>query len=175
MGRQKKIGDKVFVTISEWLLKPSLPLIIVTTPDKEKRISDFDRTQGKIFDIFIDRHVGETREANILFYQYLFDKFRKSAKKDMKTYIITSAYCNVSLYLAAHKAAGLYYPSVPFKGQGMNFCINKQFVTKDKIELLNVAKNEFVIAENEIGKYNFLEKEFKEAKELDWITEKIIW
>ncbi|MBS1559340.1 MAG: hypothetical protein JST69_11515 [Bacteroidetes bacterium] len=170
-----KIGDKVYVTISEWRLRPSLPLIIVTTPDQEKRISEFDKTHGKIFDTFMDDHKGETKEANKLFYQYLFEKFRKPAKKDIKTYIITSAYCNVSLYLAGEKAAGIYYPSVPFNGQGMNFCINKQHVTKENFDLMNVARNEFLVEENEIGKYGFVETELKKSKGLDLESMTIKW
>ncbi|HMX00861.1 MAG TPA: hypothetical protein PKL56_15945 [Cyclobacteriaceae bacterium] len=171
----KKVGDKVCVTISEWLLKSSLPFIIVTSPDKEKRASKFDQIHGKIIDTFIDRHTGETREANIIFYRYLFEKFRKSAKKDLKTYIITSAYCNVSLHLAGDKASGVYYPSIPFKEQGVNFCINSKFVTKEHLELVSVARNEFMVEENEIGKFNFQETEFRQSKGLDLIGGTIKW
>jgi hypothetical protein len=171
----KKIGDKVYVTISEWLLKASLPFIIVTSPDKEKRDSKFDQIHGKVFDTFIDRHTGETREANIVFYRYLFEKFRKPAKKDLKTYLITSAYCNVSLYLAGDKASGVYYPSVPFKEQGVNFCINRQFVTNENLQLISVARNVFTVEGNEIGKFNFLETEFRQSKKVSLLGGTIKW
>lgn len=171
----KKIGDKVYVTVSEWLLKCSLPFIIVTSPDKENRTSRFDQIHGKVFDTFIDQHTGETREANIIFYRYLFEKFRKSAKKDLKTYIITSAYCNVSLHLAGEKAAGVYYPSVPFKEQGVNFCINRHYVEKGSLDLVSAARNEFTVEKNEIGKFNFLETEFRQSKELNFVNGTIKW
>jgi hypothetical protein len=166
----KKLGEKVLVTISEWELKTTLPMIIVTTPEKEKRKSEFDKTHGEIFDTFIDRYEGETKEANVLFYKYLFEKFRSPAKRDLKTYIITSAYCNLSLFRAAESninVTGIFYPSVPFNGQGTNFCINQQFVVKENIELMSVSRNEFLIEENEDGKYNFQETEFRESKKID--------
>ena len=38
-------GDKVYVTIGRWQLKKPLVGIIITTPDKQNRISEYDQEQ----------------------------------------------------------------------------------------------------------------------------------
>ena len=171
----KNFGEKIYVTIGRWELKKELRTIIVTTPDKENRISEFDKYHGEAMETFIGNCEPEIREATTIFYRYLFDKFRKPAKHDPKTYIITTAYCNLALTHSMSKADGIYYPSVPFSGQGVNFAINADFVTLENIELTNVIRNEMSISENENKKHSFTETAISEATKFDTTNNLIIW
>lgn len=171
----KEFGDKIYVTIGKWRLKRAMTVIIVTTPDSDKRISDFDIQHGAALESFIEDTKPEIREATIILYRYLFDKFSKSAKKDPKTYIITTAYCNLALSHADGKADGFYYPSVPFGGQGVNFAINAGFMEGHNMELTNVLRNEFNVDRNESGKHSFTESDKIEAKNVDMSKNAIGW
>jgi hypothetical protein len=152
-----KIGDKVYVTIGRWQLKKSLTGIIVTTPDAEDRVSEFDKEHGSVMETFLEQSKTEIREATKMFYRFLFEKFRKSSKNDLKTYIITTAYCNVALAHSEGKADGIYYPSVPFDGQGINLAINSEYFQANNLDLTHILRNELTISENENGKYQFTE------------------
>ncbi|MCK0157979.1 RES domain-containing protein [Cellulophaga sp. F20128] len=171
----KVYGDKVYVTIGRWQLKIPLTGIIVTTPDKEHRISEFDKEHGVVMESFIQQSDPEIREATILFYRFLFDKFRKSAKNDRKTYIITTAYCNVALAHSEGKADGIYYPSVPFGGQGINFAINFDYVSKNNLELTHILRNELTVSKNDNGKHEFTETGKVEALGFDIENNQINW
>jgi hypothetical protein len=172
---ETKFGDKIYVTIGRWILKKPLPSLIISSPDQAARLSDFDKEHGQSLDYFINQFSGEFKEAVIIFYRFLFEKFRKPAKKDIKTYIITSAYCNLALAKSEEKCSCIYYPSVPYQGEGVNFCISPSFIKYDNIELTHVIRNEFVVYENEIGKHGFRETELVEAKEINYLENKIIW
>jgi hypothetical protein len=171
----KNFGEKVYVTIGRWLLKKPLTTIIVTTPDKENRISEFDKYHGSAIDTFIDNCESDIQEATIFLYRYLFEKFRKSAKHDPKTYIITTAYCNLALTHSMGKADGIYYPSVPFAGQGVNFAINSDFATFDNLELTHICRNEMSITENEKQKHSFTETAISKATKFDTSNNLIEW
>jgi hypothetical protein len=171
----KDFGDKVYVTIGRWKLKKPLTGIIVTTPDKENRVSEFDKEHGAVMETFIEQTDAEIRGATILFYRFLFDKFRKSAKNDRKTYIITTAYCNVALAHSEGKVDGIYYPSVPFGGQGINFAINSDYVLGNNLELTNILRNELTVSKNENGKHGFTETGKVEASGFDIKNNSISW
>jgi hypothetical protein len=153
----KEIGEKVYVTIGRWKLKKTLTTIVVTTPDPENRISEFDKRYASIMDNLLMNCNVEMREASIIFYRYMFKKFRKSAKNDTKTYIITSAFCNLAFLYSKGQANGICYPSVPFAEQGINIAINPDFITSENIELIDVIRNEMGIYENESKKSSFKE------------------
>lgn len=171
----KKIGDKVYVTIGRWKLKKTLTGIIVTTPDKENRVSEFDKEHGAVMETFIEQTDAEIRGATVLFYRFLFDKFRKSAKNDCKTYIITTAYCNVALAHSQGKVDGIYYPSVPFGGQGINFAINSDYVSDNNLELTHILRNELTVSKDENGKHGFTETGKVEASGFDIDNNLINW
>ena len=170
-----KFGDKVYATISRWKLKKPLTVVIVTTPDKENRISEFDKYHGAGMDAAIENWEPEVLEATILFYRYLFEKFRKPAKNDPKTYIIATAYCNLALTQSIGKVHGIHYPSVPSCEQGVNFAISSNFVNIENIELTNIFRSELIISEIENQKYLFKETELKEAIKFDIIKNVIEW
>lgn len=170
-----KYGEKLLVTIGRWVLKKPLNTVIVTTPDKEKRLSDFDKYHGQKLDYILSKYDGEMLEANIVFFQYLTEKFRSPAKNDLKTYIITAAYCNLALMHAAGNAESISYPSVPFDGQGINFALNSSFASFENLELTNVMRDEFTAEENENNRHSFLQSGNIEAKEIDLINNCITW
>lgn len=149
--------------------------IIVTTPDKEHRVSEFDIEHGAVMETFIEQFDPEIREATILFYRFLFDKFRKSAKNDPKTYIITTAYCNVALAHSEGKVDGIYYPSVPFGGQGINFAINSDYVIGKNLELTHILRNQLTVSKNDNGKHEFTETGKVEALGFDIENNLISW
>jgi hypothetical protein len=171
----KNIGDSLKVTLGLWELKQNINTIIVTSPYPEQRESDFDKTHGVTFDSILSKYSGDELESQKLFYQFLFEKFRKPAKKDLKTYIITSAYCNVAFMRTNGDANAIYYPSVPFQGNGTNLCINKDFFIPENIELKQVLRNEFSITENEKGKHSFTEAGKVETSDIDLKNNRINW
>lgn len=72
------------------------------------------------------------------------------------------------------KAYGVYYPSVPFLHQGVNFAINGTFA-KENLELISALRNKFTISLNEGGKPVFRESEKIEAIEIDVSNNLIKW
>lgn len=163
----KEIGDKIYVTTGLWLTKKSLFSIIISTPDVENRTSEFDKFHGSALDDFIGQYDGEFKESMILFYRFLFNRFRSPAKHDLLTYIITTAYCNLALAQANGKANCILYPSVPFAGQGVNFAINADFIKTENIKLQEAKCDELTISENEEKSYSFTQTN-------SWKTKKIL-
>jgi len=168
-------GDKVYVTISKWEIQKPLKIVIVTSPDKHIRVSDFDKHYGEGFDETIQQYDPETKAAAIVLYRFLFEKFRKHAKKDPKTYIITTAYCNLALYLAKEKADAIIYPSVPAKEIGLNFAFNKGVATYNNFKLTSVSRNEMLATLSQDNKMDYSELNIIHAKSFNTTTDEIIW
>jgi hypothetical protein len=168
----KNFGDKFYVTTGVWFTKKSLMSIIVTSPDADKRTSEFDKSYGANLDDFINQYDGEFKEAMIQFYRFLAERFRKPAKHDALTYIITTAYCNIALLDG--KADCILYPSVPFGQQGVNFAISTEFINSKNIVIQGAVCNELTISENEFGMHTFTETGVQHAKEIINHTD-IIW
>jgi hypothetical protein len=170
-------GDILKVTIGKWELKKTLTAILVTTPDIDKRISNFDKEHGKALDKILENYKGEELESYILFFRYLTEKFRKAAKNDLKTYIITSAYCNAALMHSNGQAYSIYYPSVPSQEVGINLAINSNFFTDENFELKSAMRNKFEVFLNDEGKHHFKEIENSMVATKEIITKEnfIFW
>ncbi|HRG01274.1 MAG TPA: hypothetical protein PKZ75_09170 [Bacteroidia bacterium] len=151
----KNVGDVFRVTIGRWMIKSQMSSIIVTFPDMDSRISEYDKYYGAVYDDLVKDQEQDLKEANHTFFRYLANKFRLPAKRDLKTYIITTAYCNLALLHAKGKAHAICYPSVPSKQIGVNWAISSTFITPDNIELTNALCDEFQVYKNEIGKFDF--------------------
>ena len=171
----KEIGGCLIVTVGLWKLKKDINVIIVTSPYSENRMSDFDKEHGVHFDSCISKYKGEELESLKLFYQFLFEKFRKPAKKDIKTYIITSAYCNIAFMSTKGESDAVYYPSVPFQGAGTNLCINKNSFKNENIELNQLLRHEFLISKNVEGKQSFIELSKIETSDISIKNNRINW
>jgi hypothetical protein len=115
--------EKLYVTIGRWLVKSPFSAVIITSPYPEQRQSEFDKYHGEGLDSILNEYEPDHREANVLIYAYLFKKFRKPAKKDPHAYLVTSAYCNIAFSTSGENIDAIYYPSVPFGGQGVNFAL----------------------------------------------------
>ncbi|KIA90332.1 RES domain-containing protein [Kaistella jeonii] len=175
-SENKKVGDKINVTIGRWQLLKPLNCIIITTPDVEKRVSVYDIENGKILDAFIENSDEKIREATKHLYRYFFEKFRKPSKNDLKNYLITSAITNVCLTISNNQADCIQYPSVPFDGEGDNFAINKDFITDENIKLVGALNNELtIVSENENGTFNFEETNNISTEDIDYKNRRIIW
>lgn len=168
-------GEKLFVTVGKWILKTSLNLIIVADPDEKTQVTEFDKYHGNGINEFLNRYSGEVKESYRILFEFLAEKFRAPAKNDLKTYLITSAYSNIALMHANGKAVGMHYPSVPFGGEGLNFAINKEFYSTNKLELIYVIRNEFISKKNEYGKHTFTETDRIECKKIDIANNMLIW
>jgi hypothetical protein len=170
-----KIKDQhIFVTLSQWTLKKPLQTLIVSSPLPKDRLSNYDKSHGDRLDHFINQYHDEFKEAMILFYKFLFDKFRKAAKNDLKTYIITSAYCNLAFAKASGQIDAIFYPSVPFQGQGVNFAIAPHFNIEKSLDLNLVIRNKFTIEDIKPSPI-FTETELIHSKSLDKVKRQIIW
>lgn len=171
----KKFGETLDVTIGRWELLNPLDLILVTSPISAERVSEFDQHHGTALDGFIDEQKGEAKEAAIKFFSYMFSKYRKPAKNDLLTYIITTAYSNLAILHGNGNVHGIYYPSVPFGQQGVNIAINQEFATDINLRLTHVLKNTFRIDENENGKHSFTQINQVATENLDFENRIINW
>lgn len=170
----REVGEKLYVTIGRWAIKRPFTAVIITSPHPEQRQSAFDIYHGQAFDQILNQYDGEFKEANIMLYDYLFKKFRKSAKNDLHTYLVTSAYCNVAMSRSDNIDA-IYYPSVPFGGQGVNFAFNNTFIKKENIEMSGALRDELTVYINKIGKKSFRQTECIMANGVNSITGLINW
>jgi len=171
----KKPGDHLYATIGRWQISGNVPTLIVTSPDKEQRTSAFDQYHGSHYDEIVQQFDEPTQEASHIFYRYLYEKFRKSAKDDPLVYIITSAYCNTILALNEPGIAAVCYPSVPFGQQGINFAFNAEFFNPAQFKLTHVLRNRFEVYRAPDGLLGFRENESIDAKSVDEKKRKIIW
>lgn len=171
----KKPGDHLYTTIGRWQISGDVPTLIVTSPDKEKRISKFDQYHGAHYDEIVQKFDEPTQKASHIFYRYLYEKFRKSALNDPLVYIITSAYCNTVLALNEPGIAAVCYPSVPFGQQGINFAFNAEFFNPAQFHLTDVMRNRFEVYRALDGLLGFRESEAINAKSIDEVNGKIIW
>ena len=170
-----KPEEKVYVTITKWEILKPFKIIIVTTPDKSQRLSSFDKYYGEGLDNTIQEYNTETKEAAIVLYRFLFEKFRKYAKNDPKTYIITTAYCNLALHLAKEKADSIIYPSVPSKEIGLNFAFNKAVATPDFFKLISIIRNELTAKLSSDNKLDFIETGIIHSKSFNTTSNEIRW
>jgi len=172
----KKKGNKIYVTIGRWRLKTSLSAVIVTTPDKENRICEYDQKYGSRLDNFIEQSEPDIREATVILYRFLFEKFRAGQKdKDINTYTITAAYCNSVLDHLQSDVDSIYYPSVRLPKQGVNFAINNEFVRLENIELIGAMKNELSVDSVQNGYPSCREIGKIDAQQIDVNNNRIIW
>ncbi len=172
-----KEGDKLFVTIGEWLTLRNLCLVLITTPDKQLRNSAFDKHYGNHLDNYLGQYKDCEKNGFIEFYRYLFTKFRKDAKNDLHTYLITSAYCNLALSLAKGKADGIFYPSVPgvpAKENGMNFALNSNIMTFSNFKLSTVIRNEMTVIKD-CNETNYKQTGLLKASSFDTFKNEIKW
>lgn len=87
------------------------------------------------------------RSAAKLFYRYICDKFRKPARKDIKTYLITTAYSNI-VFDSKANIDGIYFPSVPYERKGVNFAIGGDFDFRNSFELELAGRDTFIREDN---------------------------
>lgn len=104
---------------------------------------------------------------------YIDEKFSKQAKKDLKTYLVTTAYSNLALLHSNENAQGIIYQSVPFEKKGLNIALQPSFV--DNLELKHVLRDGFEAYENELGKHTFIQFESIEAKQVNSDLWQIEW
>lgn len=169
----KNFGDKLYITIGLWETTKPVNLIIVTTPDILKRESQFDKYHGVAYDEHLKKRSKEEQEFSAVFFNYLFDKFRKPAKHDLKTYIITSAYANIAITQAKELADGISYPSVPFNGNGVNLALKESY--SKTLKLTQAMWTQFEITPTDEGKHNFTESKSILTEKIDLTTGKIQW
>ena len=170
---EEKKEEFLYVTIGKWTIENSLKLLIITSPFEKDRLSTYDQTHGDKLDHFINLHSGDMKNALILLYKFLFYKFRKPAKKDLQTYIVTSAFCNFAFKNKSIDA--ILYPSVPYKGEGINLAIKETYDFKKNMKLILVARNTFRRINNELSQTTFQEVDFRKAQHIDYDKNKIVW
>jgi len=170
-----KIGTSIFVTIGAWKLKKNLDLILVSTPKQEDRISDFDKENGVYLDKYISEYGAEEQKVLKEIYHFLFEFYRKPSNDyNQLLYYLTTGYANLALAHNDSKAYGVYYPSVPYLHQGVNFAINGSFA-KENLELTSALRNKFTIILNDDGKPVFRETDKTEAIKIDTLENTIEW
>lgn len=172
--KNREVNEVLYVTTGKWIVHKPFTALIVTSPYPDQRTSEFDIHHGHGFDQILNRYDGKEKEAYIMLYDYLFTKFRKSAKNDPHTYLVTSTYCNSALS-SSQNIDAIYYPSVPFKGAGVNFAFSASFIQQENIELLDALRDEFTVYANEIGKKSFKQIGSISASNISQTTGLISW
>ena len=170
----KNLGEQLFITMGLWENTIPINFIILTTPDKNKRVSQFDKDYGLAYDNLIKNKSKEEQEYYGFFFKYMFEKFRKPAKNDPRTYIITAAYFNLAIIEAQGKADGILYPSVPFEGNGVNLALKDTFAINN-LKLTDAIWTQFEVALNSINKKDFLESYSIQARSVDRVAGTIEW
>jgi len=164
----------LFVTVGQWETQRDFNLVIVTSPDANLRTSTFDKYYGSHLDDFISQSQDEERKGFVIIYRYLFNKFRNDAG-DLHTYLITSAYCNLSLCLAKESADGIFYPSVIAKQEhAMNFAFNSSVANHFNFKLLTVIRNEIAVEKNH-SQTNFNETGINKVTSFNIERDQIVW
>lgn len=174
----RNAGDKIYVTIGAWETRKSLVSIVVSTPDAAKRLSDYDKKYGAILDGYLKQIDSALVDGTKLFYEYMFEVFRRPANRDPKTYFLTTAYCNMALTqcsLENQKVDAVFYPSVPFGGQGVNLCINSAFIQAGGVELVHAMRNEMTVGVNTSSKHTFTETGVNQCTSVDSTGGVINW
>lgn len=174
IAANREVGDRAYITIGKWHINPPFETLIVTSSNPEHRISEFDRQHGPAFDQMLNGIDPEQKEAVLLFYDYLYGKFRSSTNGEDHTYLITSAYCNLAMSLVPHIDA-IYYPSVPFEENGVNFAFKKSFVQSHFIELTGASRQEVEVYLSDNGAKSIREVNRIEAMEVDLPSGTIYW
>jgi hypothetical protein len=173
-SKGKKSGDTVCVTIGAWELKESMDVMVVTSPKKEERVSDYDIKYGDFLDLKLSQLDENTKQSMQEIYKFLFEIFRRSSNGNKLNYILTAAFSNISLMHPDSGIHGIHYPSVPYGCQGINYAIEEPFATK-YLKLISTLRNEFSVTINKEGKHHFKEIGKAEAKRIDLDNDLIIW
>jgi hypothetical protein len=172
---EEKKEPYLHVTIGRWTINHSFRAAIITSPFAAERTSEYDRSQGKALDNFINNSDPVTKEALILFYKFLFDVFRKPAKKDLRTYAVTSAYSDLAYTRTKGQMDGIFYPSVPGAGVGVNFAIKQDYDFANNCHLEVVGKNTFKRMDSKPLPSFEEEGELRIAAQIDHANRRIIW
>lgn len=173
-SKEKKIGDFVYVTIGAWKLKRNLDAVVVTSPIREERVSDYDKLHGDFLDAELSKLEENSKQSIQEIYKFLFEIFRRPSNGNKLNYILTAAFSNISLMHPDGGTHGIYYPSVPYGFQGVNYAITESFAKKN-LELISALRNKFSVTINEEGKHSFQEVERIESKRIELSKNFILW
>lgn len=174
-GELKSVDENLYATIGHWLFTAPVNTLIIVSPNNTDRLSKFHQDHGIAYDQLIQGHNEETIEGCRIFYDYMYNKFSKSAVDDPQLYIITSAYCNSVMAPNDAEIDAICYPSVPFGQQGINFAFDAKFIHPGNIQLLGALRNKFKVSLNIAGKKSFTQTEEIEAIGIDNPSEFIVW
>ncbi len=166
-------GETLTITITEWILKRDLVLVMVVNPNPHERQNKYDQYHGSGFDNVMSRLNDVQKEVAYRFFEFLSSEFYNPGKKNKATYIKTSAFSN--LVMIDCKCDGLIYPSVPFMGEGFNIVIKPEIIDKGEIVLNSAMRSQFRAEKMENGKHNFIEIEQQHTKNIDLASGKIEW
>jgi len=174
-AREKNIGEKISVTIGVWEFQRDLKFYIIPKPNLKERRTYEEKHYGSIYDQKMAENgfVGHPKQVSDMVFEFMYNKFSKSAKNDKRTYMITSAFSN--LMLASLDIDGIIYPSVPFGGNGYNSAIKKSVVESGALKLVDVTKDSFIIGETEEGKHHFVQYDTFSTKDINHKTGEIKW
>ncbi len=174
-AREKKIGEKIAVSIGMWEFQRDLNLYVIPVPDARKRETREENLYGEMYDRKMNQmgYNAHTKQICDLIFEFMYENFIKPAKNDKKTYLITSAFSN--LIMTNQSIDGILYPSVPFERKGYNTAIKKSVVELGGLKLVDVTKDSFTIGETEEGKHHFVQYDTFSTKDINHETGLIKW
>lgn len=161
LAQETKIGDKISITISGWMLVENLKLILIYDPES-RRYSKFHKLHGKAFDAFIEKTPKKYREGTYRFFNFIGSKFSEYAKNRDDIYKITSTYSDI--ILSRSNADGIIYPSISLGGDAFNIALLPEVMDDNKVRLMFTSKDVFDIKEINERKHHFVEIERIDGK-----------
>lgn len=147
----KSLGDKVYVTIGRWVLQVPMPTVVVPRFNADGLESEYDQQHGQVLGAMMRRMKRESAEAACKFYEFLANVFRQPGER--QAYMISTAYANLAF--EKDDVAAVEYPSVPFGGQGRNFCIAQEYCQANYLLLTHVLQDELTVSGLEANTFAF--------------------
>lgn len=175
LAETKEPGEFFYATVGRWSIKSPVRALIVVSPNAASRTSEFEQQHGQNFDKILSEFDQDLQEAAKAFYAYIADRFQQAANINPNVHHITSAYCNLVLEHQGKGVDAIYYPSVPFQKQGLNFAFSKGFIEENDVQLIDVMRSKFEVLQKTNEPKGFIEVEQILSQPFDPKTSKIQW
>lgn len=154
LANTHQVGETFFITVVRWEIVKPINVLIVTPIDASKRTSEFENEHGIEMDKILSRLNPDIRDASEAFINYIVEKLKSRAGVNSNIYFITSAFTNLC-FTHSDQLDGVFYPSVPFAGQGANIALRKSTFQNKVLTPITGIRNQFEVLMNGNGKKNF--------------------
>lgn len=160
--------EKEVITTGLWELKDNIRLAAVVHTDKTREKNDLTNFHGRNFDNLTDiQFPGEIIKVNKIL-NFFSDEFAKYVDDGNDyEYKISCAFSN----FAYRTCDGIFYPSVRFNYEGMNYAFKPDIMIGKKLVLLEACEDTFI----RNGEKSYKNTIHINTKNVDYGTMKLMW